>query len=59
MIQHTNDVGRFVGHNGFGFLVIKSGDGEATAIVGIDVEVDVAKMGEVRVDGIFGNILAW
>ena len=59
VVEHPDDVGRFVGHDGLGLLVVKSGDSEATAVVGIDVKVDLAKVSEVGVDGVLGDVLSW
>ena len=60
VVEHPDDVGRFVGHDGLGFLVVKGRDSEAATVVGIvDVKVDLAKVSEVGVDGVLGNVLAW
>ena len=58
VIEHADDVGRFIRHDGFGLLVIECGYRETTAVVWVDVEVDIAKMSEGGMDGIWADVLA-
>lgn len=48
-VEHADDFAALVADDFVGFLVVQRGDGEASAVVGILLEVDVPEVGEVLV----------
>lgn len=49
-VEHADDFAAFVADDLAGFLVVESGHGEASAVVGVLLEVDVPDVREVLVD---------
>ena len=57
-VEHADDFGGFVGDDGFVLFVVECGDGEAAGVVGVDGEIDVAKMVVLRVEWVRSRVLA-
>jgi len=57
-VHHADDFGGFVADDGFFLLVPEGGDREAAAVVLVDLEVELAEVGVVWVEGVFGYVLA-
>lgn len=57
-VHHADDFGGFVADDGFFLLVPEGGDSEAAAVVLVDLEVELAEVGVVWMEGVFGYVLA-
>lgn len=57
-VEHADYLCGLIGYDSFGFLVVKSWDGKAAFVGGIDGEVNFAEVGEFRVKGVFCGVLA-
>jgi hypothetical protein len=57
-VEHANDLRRFVRDNGVRLLVPEGGDGEAPVVRGIDREVEVSEVSEIRVKGVWVSEIA-
>lgn len=55
-VQHANDLGGFVGHDGLLLLVPERGHGEARRVVLVRGEVEVAEVCEFRVERVGGGV---
>jgi hypothetical protein len=55
-VEHADDFGGFVRYDRLGFLVVECWDGEASGVVWVDGEVDVAEVCEVWVQGIWVRV---
>ena len=58
VVEHADDLGGFVGHDGLVLFVVEGRDGEAAVVVGVHGEVDVAEVREVGVEGVGRDLLA-
>lgn len=58
-VEHSDDLGGLVGDDGVLFFVPEGGDGEATGVVFVCGKVEVAEVGEVWVEGVWGGVFAW
>jgi len=56
-VHHADDLGGFVADDGFFLLVPERGHCEAAAVVLVDLEVELAEVGVVWVEGVFGYVL--
>lgn len=57
-VQHTDDLGGLVGHDGLLLLVPEDRHGEARGVVAVRGEIEVAQVCEVRVQGLRGGVFA-
>ena len=58
VVEHADDLGGFVGHDGLVLFVVEGRDGKAAVVVRVDGEVDVAEVREVGVERVRGDLLA-
>lgn len=58
MIEHADDLARLIADDALLLLVVEGRDGEATLVVLIDGEVDVAEMGEAVMERVGSDIFA-
>lgn len=56
--QHAQDLAALVVHDPLLLLVVQDGDSEASLVVGLGLEVDLAQVGEVVMDRVRDDILA-
>ena len=57
-VEHANNIAALVAHDPFRFGVVQRRHGEAALVVRVDLEVDVAQVGESFVDGVRRHIFA-
>ena len=57
-VEHADDLAGFVVDDGFQLGVVEGGHGEAAFVLRVDLEVDVAEVGDALVDGVWGYVFA-
>ena len=58
VVEHADDLGRFVVDDRLVLLVVEGRHGEAAVVIGVHGEVDLAEVGEFWVERVWGDFLA-